>query len=209
MVAIANPNDPTGEHLSAGTLSALIERLPDDVWVLLDEALADFVEAQDADTMALLDDHPRLLVFRTFSKIYGLAGMHCGYVLGGPGTEDLLQRVGPLLAVSDIVQAGAIEALRKCGAQIERRRAAVVAERHRLAEALAGLPIEASPSQANFVWLRPRGLTGGELAARLRRAAVIVRPGTEWGDDEHARAALQSPPATDRLVEGLRGALGA
>ena len=76
----------------------------------------------------------------------------------------------------------------------------------RLIEALAELPVDARPSQANVVWLRAPGLPDGELAERLRRSAVIVRPGTEWGEPDHVRATIQSRPATDRLLEALRAA---
>lgn len=207
IVAVCNPNDPNGAHLPAAELRRLLERLPEHVTLLLDEALVDFVEAEPAGaSLELLDDFPRLLIFRTFSKAYGLAGMRCGYVLGGPGSETLLEQLAPPLGVSDLAQAGALEAVRKLGHQVERRRATVTAERARLIAALADLPVDATPSQANVVWLRAPGLADGELSERLRRSAVIVHPGSEWGEPDHVRAAIQSPPATDRLLDALRKA---
>lgn len=208
IVALCNPNDPNGAYLRSEDLRGLLERLPEHVTVLLDEALGEFVDAEPpGGSLALLDDFPRLLVFRTFSKIYGLAGMRCGYVMGGPGSEPLLEQVAPALGVSDLVQAGALEALRKCGPQVARRRDMVLQERQRLLETLGTMPVDANPSQANVVWLRAPGLADGDLSARLRRSGVLVHPGSEYGAADHVRATVQSPQATDRLVDGLRAAV--
>ena len=209
VVAVCNPNDPNGAYLPVAELRRLLERLPDHVTVLLDEALGDFVEAEPPGaSLELLDDFPRLLIFRTFSKAYGLAGMRCGYVLGGPGSEPLLEQVGPPLGISDLAQAGALEAIHKLGPQVQARREIVAAERARLMEALTALPVDATPSQANIVWLRAPGLADGELSERLRRSAVIVHPGSEWGEPDHVRAAVQSTPATDRLIDALKKVVG-
>jgi histidinol-phosphate aminotransferase len=209
-IALCNPNDPTGAHLPVVALRELLQALPEHVSLLLDEALADFVaaEAQDA-SLALLDDHPRLLIFRTFSKAYGLAGLRCGYVLGGPGSEPLVAQLAPELGVGLPVQLGALEALRVCDPQIADRRATVLAERTRLLERVTALPVDADPSEANVVWLRAPGLTGGELATRLRRSGVLVWSGAAVGDEDHVRVALQSPNATDRLLDALHSAVAA
>ncbi len=209
-IALCNPNDPTGEHLSTGALRELLAAVPEHVSLLLDEALADFVTAEPAGaTLSLLDEHPRLLVFRTFSKIYGLAGLRVGYALGGPGAEELLARVAPELGVGLPAQVGALMALRRCDGQVAQRRAAVASERERLLDALHELPLDAQPSEANVLWLRPTGMTGGELALRLRRSGVIVQSGASVGDEHHVRVAVQSPRASERLLDALRTALGA
>jgi histidinol-phosphate aminotransferase len=203
-IALCNPNDPTGAHLPVATLRALLEALPEHVSLLLDEALVEFVTAEPPGaTLALLDDHPRLLVFRTFSKAYGLAGLRCGYALGGPGAEGLLARLAPPLGVGVAAQAGALEALRVCEAQVAARRALVAHERARLRERLHELPFDAAPSEANVVWLRAPGLAAAELASRLRNAGVIVTPGDVFGDPDHVRAAIQSASATNRLLDAL------
>jgi histidinol-phosphate aminotransferase len=213
-IALCNPNDPTGEHLGSDALRTLLDALPERVSLLLDEALADYVTAgrgpgaTESATLALLDDHPRLLIFRTFSKIYGLAGLRVGYALGGPGSEQLLARIAPELGIGLPVQVGALEALRRCDAQLAQRRAAVAAERERLLDALHELPLDARPSEANVLWLRPTGLSGAELALRLQRGGVRVMSGASVGDEHHVRVTVQSPAATDRLLEALRTALG-
>jgi histidinol-phosphate aminotransferase len=207
LVALCNPNDPTGSHYSQDELDGLLAALPDHVVVLLDEALADFVEpARAVATGELLARHPRLVVFRTFSKAYGLAGMRCGYALAAAGAEGLLERFRPPLGVGDVIQAGALEALHKCDPLVHMRREAVVAERRRLLSELEGMGVEVSPSQANFLWLRVPGLTAQDLFGRLRGQAVLVHPGSEVGDREHVRAAVQSRPAGERLLAALREA---
>lgn len=215
-IALCNPNDPTGAHLPASALRALLDDLPEHVSLLLDEALADFVTDGRTDgggagsaTLALLDDHPRLLIFRTFSKIYGLAGLRCGYALGGSGSEQLLARIAPELGVGVLAQAGALEALARCDEQIAQRRAAVATERTRLLERLHELPVDVSPSEANVLWLRATGLAGSELTMRLRRHGVIVTSGIGVGDDAHVRVTVQSPAASDRLLDALTTAVGA
>ena len=114
----------------------LLDALPERVVVLLDEALRDFVDAEERDAaLALAERFPRLLVFRTFSKAWGLAGLRCGYAIGGPESEPLLEQLEPELGVNELAQAGALEALRH--ADVVARRVAVVAEqRARIAAAL-------------------------------------------------------------------------
>jgi histidinol-phosphate aminotransferase len=203
-VIVCNPNDPTGEWLEPGQLAALATALPERVWLLLDEALADYVEpALRRASLALLDEHPRLLVFCTLSKAYGLAGLRCGWALGPAGAADDLGGVAPAGALASPVQAGALEALVECGPLVQRRRAQVAAERARIASALAAGPYGLRPGRANLLWLRLPGMSGPDLAGRLERAGVRVAAGAAWGDDEHIRAQVQSPAASERLLAAL------
>ncbi|CAB4927853.1 unannotated protein [freshwater metagenome] len=210
LLLLCNPNDPTGDFLRAGELSALLDALPERVVVLLDEALRDFVDAEDADAaLRLVDQHPRMLVFRTFSKAWGLAGLRCGYVVGGPQSEPLLEQLSPPLGVGELTQAGILEALRQGRGLVARRAAQVTVERERLREALRGLPVEVTPSQAHVVWLAAPALDGAQLAGRLAQSKVLVLPGGPLGDPRHVRATLQDADATDRLVRALAEAVGA
>jgi len=208
VVALCNPNDPTGELLGVGELRRLLGALPERVVVLLDEALRDFVDAEDRDAaLALTADHPRLLVLRTFSKAWGLAGLRTGYAVGGEDSGALLERLAPDLGLDELAVAGVAEALRHAEGTVQRRIASVAAERARLAGALRALPITAPPSQANVVWLGAQGLDGVELSRRLERQGVLVAPGGPLGDPAHVRASLSVPEATDRLLAALERAL--
>jgi histidinol-phosphate aminotransferase len=204
VVVLASPNDPTGELVPASAVLRLLEELPGDVAVLLDEALVEFVDAQPTDaSLALLETHSRLLVFRSFSKAWGLAGLRIGYALGGPGSEALLAELEPDLGVSEISQAGALEALKSCSELMRERTQAVCAERPRLTAALRDRGFEVTDSQANFLWAAHPSLEGGDLAARLARAGVLVAAGAALGEPHHVRIAVCFPAATDRLLSAI------
>src|SRR6185312_1471964 len=178
IVALCNPNDPTGELVAADDLAALLEALPERVVLLLDEALRDFVSTEPRDAVLdLLADHPRLLVFRTFSKAWGLAGLRCGYAVGGPGAEPLLAQLEPELGLNELAQAGALEALRAAPRIVAGRAAAVVRERARIAAGAAQAGLDVAPSEANVLWLAGPGIDGAELHRRLARQGVIVAAG--------------------------------
>jgi histidinol-phosphate aminotransferase len=204
VVVLASPNDPTGELLRTASLERLLDGLPEGVALLLDEALVDFADAQPtSSSIALLERHSRLLVFRSFSKAWGLAGLRVGYAVGGPGSEDLLAELEPDLGVSEVSQAGALEALRGCTALLERRVRAIVQERPRLAAALLERGFEVADSQANFLWVAHPDLEGDELAGRLAQRGVLVAAGSALGEPKHLRIALRNAAATDRLLSAL------
>jgi histidinol-phosphate aminotransferase len=204
VIALASPNDPTGELLPTAELERLLDGLPEGVGVLLDEALVEFADAQPTgSSLALLESHPRLLVFRSFSKAWGLAGLRIGYAIGGPGSQELLAELEPDLGVSEVSQAGALEALRTCSELIERRVKTICAERPRLTSALRERGFEVSDSQANFLWAAHPSIEGGELAARLARAGVLVAAGDALGQPRHVRIGLYSAGATDRLLAAI------
>lgn len=204
VVAICNPNDPTGELLSRDELRRLLDALPERVVVLLDEALRDFVDAEPVDAaLELVAEYPRLLVFRSFSKAWGLAGLRCGYAIGGADSESLLTEIGPPLGIGELAQAGALEALRHGSRKIARRTDQVATERARLIAALGEAGAEVTPSQANFLWFGLDGVDGAELASRLARSSVIVRAGGPLGDPRRVRAAIHDAEASDRLLRAL------
>jgi len=208
VIALASPNDPTGELLSVTDLERLLRSIPEGVAVLLDEALVEFVDAQPIDSsLALLEAYPRLLVFRSFSKAWGLAGLRLGYALGGPGSEEVLAELGPDLGVNELSEAGCLEALRCASTLVKRHVRDVCVERSRLIAALRRRGFEASDSQANFVWAAHPLLDGSELAARLARAQVLVTAGDPLGEPRHVRIGLRSSAASDRLLEAIDGTL--
>ncbi|HEY6779313.1 MAG TPA: aminotransferase class I/II-fold pyridoxal phosphate-dependent enzyme [Thermoleophilaceae bacterium] len=205
-VVICNPNDPTGAHLRADELGGLLSSLPEHVHVLLDEALVHFQDAEPLDAcLQLVKAFPRLLVIRTFSKVYGLSGLRTGYAVGS--NARLLSIVAPVLGVNALSQAAVEHALHHGDAEIDKRRQAVAHERRRLLEACRSHPVDADPSQANFVWLRARGYSGAQLTDALRRQGVIVAAGGPLGADDHVRITVRNAGATDRLLSALEKAL--
>jgi histidinol-phosphate aminotransferase len=207
-LVLCNPNDPTGTYLESERVARLLGALPERVHVLLDEAYAHFQDVEDRDAgLALVEAFPRLLVLRTFSKVYGLSGLRVGYAVGSPQAGGLLESLAPALGVNALSQAAAEQALKIGDPEVERRRGMVVEQRRRLLGALEDMPVDAPPSEANFVWLRARRLTGAELADRLERAKVRVAPGGPLGDENHVRAAIRGGAATERLMAALSEAL--
>jgi histidinol-phosphate aminotransferase len=207
-IALASPNDPTGELLPTAELRRLLEQLPAGIAVLLDESLVEFADAQpSSSSLQLLEHHPRLLVFRSFSKAWGLAGLRIGYAIGAPGSGELLDELAPDLGVSEISQAGAFAALHDCSELIERRVRTICEERPRVIDGLRALRFDVADSQANFVWAAHPTLQGGELAARLARAGVLVAAGDALGEPRHVRIAIRSAAATGRLLGAVEKAL--
>lgn len=204
VIAIASPNDPTGELTPVAELARLLEGLPADVAVLLDESLVEFADAQPRDaSLALLADHPRLFVFRSFSKAWGLAGLRVGYAIGGPGSEDLLAELTPDLGVSEVSQAGALEALRSCSEIVARRVQSIAHERAVVTAGLRERGFDVAGSQANFVWAAHPAIDGSELSARLARAGILIAPGDALGEPRHVRIALRDAAATTRLLDAI------
>jgi histidinol-phosphate aminotransferase len=201
-VVICNPNDPTGSYLTSSALRDLLSTLPEDLTVLLDEALIHFQDTEDQDAcLRLVDDFPRLLVVRTFSKIYGLSGLRAGYAVSSDA--HLLAAVAPVLGINEMTQAAVEYALRTGDAEIERRRQAVAREREVLTEQLRELGADVTDSQANFLWIRVRDMSGDQLANALRKQGVIVAPGGPLGEDHHIRAAIRDEPASNRLLRAV------
>ena len=204
-VVICNPNDPTGTYVPSESIARLLSELPQQTTLMLDEALIHFqdVEHEDA-SLRLTADDPRLVVFRTFSKIYGLSGLRAGYAV--TSNSELMDAIAPVLGVNALTQAAIDQALKIGGPDVERRKQAVIRERRRILHLLKRLPVETTDTQANFVWLRALDLNGLELANRLREQGVIVAPGGPLGADDHIRAQLLNHEATDRLVRALERA---
>jgi histidinol-phosphate aminotransferase len=208
VLVICNPNDPTGDYLRSDELRSLLEGLPSHVHVLLDEALVHFQEVEEVDAcLRLVHDFPRLLVVRTFSKIYGLSGLRAGYAVASD--PELLAAVAPVLGVNALTQAALEHALRTGDAEIERRRQTVGRERARLTEGLRALGADVSDSQANFLWLRAPGMSGDALAVAFRRQGVTVAPGGPLGADDHVRVGVLNAGATDRVLRAYENVVSA
>jgi len=208
LMLLCNPNDPTGTYIPSERLGALLGSLPEHVNVLLDEAFIQFQDVEEEDAcMKLVEAFPKLIVLRTFSKIYGLSGIRAGYAVGSGTTNPLLMGLTPMLGVNALTQAAVAQALKVGGEDVARRRSSVIEQRPRIEEGLKRLGVEAPPSQANFIWMRAPGLSADELATRLEQSRVRVARGGPLGDDTHVRAAVRGQLETDRLLWALGQAL--
>jgi histidinol-phosphate aminotransferase len=204
IVVICNPNDPTGTYLRSEVLAELLSALPERAYLLLDEALIHFQDREHEDAcLRLVEEFPRLVVFRSFSNAYGLSGLRAGYAVGSPEATHLLEALAPVLGVNAVSQATVEYALKQGDPQLARRREMVISLRSRVNDALARLTLEAPGSETHFVWMRVIGMTSLQLAAAFQRAGVIVFPGSVLGDADHVRVSLKSAPATDRLLAVL------
>lgn len=180
LVIVCNPNNPTGTYNTARELRALLAAVPERVIVAVDEAYFEYVTADDyPDTSRWLDDHPNLVVCRTFSKIHSLAGLRVGYGLGHPDLIRELQKTREPFNVNSLAQAAALAVL--ADPDETRARARRNAQRRQaLAEGLARLGLQVVPSQTNFLLVRCPGRADA-LADALLRRGVIVRPMHQFG----------------------------
>jgi len=204
-VLLSSPADPTGAVVARGTLRELCAGVPEEVTVVVDEALGEF-DPEGEDAAGLVAELPNLLVVRSFSKAHAMAGLRAGAALGPPG---LVARLAPSGGIGAPAQAAALWAVSDRGLEIAaRRRAAAAAAHERLAAALAGSPLSALPATVPFAWISSDAEDGPAIAARLAAQQVFVAPGRLWGDERHVRAALREPTAIDRLAGALLGGPG-
>jgi len=180
VVFVCNPNNPTGTHVPTVDVVRLLDEVPDSVLVVVDEAYLHYVAADDYRTMIpLVKDRPNLAVLRTFSKIYGLAGLRLGYLVAQPDVIAALRKTQLPFTVTDLAQTAAVTALAHANRLAERVEANA-AGRQRLVQGLAARGVERADSQTNFVFARLHDQPDA-LAEALLRRGVIVRPtGTAW-----------------------------
>jgi len=172
---IANPNNPTGTHVGRTAVEKLLREVPPDVIVVMDEAYLEYADAPDyPDSLQLRGLRERLLVLRTFSKIYGLAAFRVGYAVGPRPLIDYMNRVRAPFNVSTLGQAAAAAALDDQD-HVETSRALNQRERTLMTEALVGRGLNVAPSQANFVLVDVKRPARAVYEALLQKG-VIVRP---------------------------------
>ncbi|MBO0870803.1 MAG: histidinol-phosphate transaminase [Micromonosporaceae bacterium] len=174
LVLVCNPNNPTGTALRRPELDAFLDAVPETVLVVIDEAYREFVtDPAVPDALQTYADRPNVVVLRTLSKAWGLAGLRVGFLVAQPAVAEAVRKVVTPFSTSAVAQSAALAALRQ-GDEMARRAALVVAERDRVAEALRHLLPGVPPTQANFVWL-PLGAQAAPFAAVCEQNRVIVR----------------------------------
>jgi histidinol-phosphate aminotransferase len=199
VVFIANPNNPTGTWVDAAQLEAFIAAVPRHVVVALDEAYFEYRAGLPIqDGIEWLDRFPNLVVFRTFSKAYGLAGVRVGYAVSHPSIADMLNRVRQAFNVSAVGLAGAAAALDD-PAHVNAAVEVAVAERARVSTRLEQAGTRVIPSAGNFLLLHVGAHARARFEALLRKG-VIVRPVGNYGLAEHLRVTLGTREQNDRFL---------
>jgi histidinol-phosphate aminotransferase len=211
LVLVCNPNNPTSTALGLDQVEAFLERVPAHVCVILDEAYCEFSLSigDPFASLPLLRRYPNLVLLRTFSKVYGLAGLRVGYALCG--SEDFRVAVDQMrqpFFLNAAAQAAATEALRHQD-EVERRVAQTLALRLSLEDAVRELGLWMADSDANFVWIRlPEETVEADIVKGLAGRAVLVRAGASLGREGALRVTVGSERENERFVAALGELLG-
>ena len=209
LVYIANPNNPTGTFIPAAEIEAFLAKVPASVVVVLDEAYNEYLEQKDQfESTRWVRSHPNLIVSRTFSKAYGLAGLRVGFAIAQPAVTDLMNRIRQPFNVNSLAQAAAIAALNdKAFLQkgFENNRAGYA----QLTAAFDELKLEYVPSHGNFVLVKvgDDDGAGARVNVALLKQGVIVRPVGAYGLPQWLRISIGLPEENARFIEALRKAL--
>lgn len=202
---VCNPNNPTGTYLAPAALRAFLEAVPEETLVVLDEAYGEFVTSPLwEDTSGWVERYPNLVVLRTFSKIYGLAGLRVGYGIAHPEVVQAVDRLRQPYNVGTVAQVAAAESLRHPGL-VEARRRRTERERDRLSQALDRLGRRRTDSQANFVFLNIEGMSvpGEEVPRSLLSRGVMTRSGYFMGCPGWMRVTIGSVEENNTFLEVL------
>jgi histidinol-phosphate aminotransferase len=205
-VWIANPNNPTGTLAAPDALEAFVRRVPARVIVVIDEAYNEYLPAERrADTLKWLKRHPNLVVTRTFSKAYGLAGLRVGYALAHPSVADVMNRVRQPFNVNSVALAAAAAALEDMEF-VARSYAGNLQGLRQLREGVERLGLQFIPSFANFLTVRVG--KAQDIYKRLLRRGVIVRPvGGGYELPEHLRVTVGTESENEKFLAALAASL--
>ena len=202
LVYLANPNNPTGTWFEDAALDRFVARMPREVLIVVDEAYAEYVDAPNlSSALRLADRHPNLIVTRTFSKAYGLAGLRVGYLVAHPSVVAVIERLRESFNVNNIALAAAEAALGDAS-HLAKAVAFNRSERAWLSEAIAGRDYRVLPSQTNFV-LVDLGRDAADFERHLFERGVIVRPMGGYGLAHTVRISVGSRAENQRLLDAL------
>jgi histidinol-phosphate aminotransferase len=205
VVWIANPNNPTGNFLPYDEVRAFLASVPADLAVVLDEAYNEYLAPADrVDTLAWIKEFPNLIITRTFSKVYGLAGLRVGYAAASPDVADLMNRVRQPFNVNNLAIAAAVAALDDHAFLAE----SYDLNRRGMEQVVAGLKrlgLEHIPSHGNFVTFAVPD--GAAVNRKLLQQGVIVRPIGGYGLPNHLRVTIGLERENLRFLEALEKSL--
>jgi histidinol-phosphate aminotransferase len=206
LVFIANPNNPTGTFLSASALLDFLRALPSNILVVLDEAYNEYLPEENRyDSVSWLQEFPNLIISRTFSKAYGLAGLRVGYAFANAQVADMMNRVRQPFNVNSVAQAAAVASLQD---------EAFVRQTHelnqrgmaQLTQGLAGLGLEFIPSYGNFISFKIGN--GLKNYRRLLELGVIVRPIASYDMPDYLRVSIGLESENEKFLTALKQVLG-
>jgi len=209
LIFVANPNNPTGTFIEGPKLEAFLDKVPRHVAVVLDEAYTEYLPAEKRyDSIGWVRRYPNLLVSRTFSKAFGLAGLRVGFAIAQPELTDLLNRLRQPFNVNTLAQAAAIAALND-QAFLEKTAALNAQGYRRLTEAFEKLGLEYVPSDGNFVLVRVGNddAAGNRVNLELLKQGVIVRPVGNYGLPQWLRVTIGLPQENEAFIAALEKTL--
>jgi histidinol-phosphate aminotransferase len=207
LVCVNNPNNPTGTHLPASRIAAFLEEVPQHVTVALDEAYIEFQTNDDPDdTVDFLKRFPNVVLLRTFSKVYGLAGLRCGYALGSAKFRAAVDAVRQPFSVNELAQVAGAEALMH-GDDVLGRVERTIVERVFVEEGARDLGLDPPDSQANFSWIPLGDHDEAEVIQRLGERGIVVRGGTSLGGPGHIRVTYGTRGENERFLEAVEAAV--
>jgi histidinol-phosphate aminotransferase len=206
LVVICNPNNPTGSYIEPAVLRAFLADVPEETVVVVDEAYGEFVtSAAREQTAGWVTEHRNLVVLRTFSKIYGLAGLRLGYGIADPEVILALDKIRQPFNVDSLAQIAALESLRH-PQRVAQRRERIAAERLRVAELLAEVGIACHPSEANFllVDVSSLGVPGPEVGQALLAQGILTRSGYAMDCPGWIRVTIGEAAEGDLFVAAMK-----
>mgnify|MGYP000877447361 FL=1 len=207
VIFVCNPNNPTGTYWSRDTLKYFLDAVAGRQIVVVDEAYFEFVEAEDyPDGMKLIDAYPNLVVFRTFSKMYGIAGLRIGYLAGNLEVVNMIRRTCVVYSVNCVAQEAALACLRDETDHIGRTRKMVRESREFLCTEMAALKLPVIAGEGNYLIVK---LPGSDTLAyrKLMHEGVMIRPMTGFRYPNHIRVTLAGREAMEAFVAAMKKVL--
>ena len=203
LIVLCNPNNPTGVITTCEELEYLAAHTPSHVLLVLDEAYAEYADdGKYASGVSLLERYENVIIVRTLSKIYGLAGLRLGYAIGHASLMDVINRVRSPFNVNALAQAAAVAALADEGFCLQAA-GRNKAERERVTAALTAVGYKVYPSQTNFVFV-DTGEDSTGLCEFLAHQGLIIRSGANWKLLDFVRITLGNAAQNDRLIEAVQ-----
>jgi histidinol-phosphate aminotransferase len=207
-IFLCNPNNPTSTYVTEAEVRSFLKDLPRDLFVVMDEAYIDYVDAKDyPDSMQLRREYPNVIILRTFSKFFAVAGVRVGYAMAHPDVVDVLHRVRQPFNVSRLAEAAGLAAL-QCSGELAPLSRETIGERERVRAEVLKLGLACPPSQANFLFV-DLGASELNLFTELQRRKIIVRRLGQFGATRNSyRISIGTPQENDQLIDALRHVMG-